>query len=98
MNVIERAVVLTRNEYLDADDLPGISRESAAAREVISAHGSGITLREMERILIERTLADTDSNRTHAARILGHHQKDPPLEDQGIRHRGVVPSRAFRTG
>ncbi len=71
MNVIERAVVLTRNEYLDADDLPGISRESAAAREVISAHGSGITLREMERILIERTLADTDSNRTHAARILG---------------------------
>lgn len=72
MNVIERAVILARYEYLDVGDLPGIR-----ADEVPGTGGSetrfqaGITLREMEKILIEKTLKDNDSNRTHAAGILG---------------------------
>jgi len=72
MNVIERAVILTRNEYLDVVDLPGISLgEAADSSEPGPVRQAGITLREMERILIEQTLNDTNSNRTHAARILG---------------------------
>lgn len=71
MNVIERAVILTRNEYLDVEDLPGIA--GVEPTETMAGPGarSGITLREMERILVEKTLADTGGNRTHAARILG---------------------------
>jgi two-component system response regulator HydG len=72
MNVIERAIILSRYEYLDVGDLPGVKPD-----DVPGAGGSdpglqtGITLREMEKILIEKTLTDNDSNRTHAARILG---------------------------
>ncbi len=72
MNAIERAVILSRSEYLDVIDFPGITI-TAGEDSAEQAHytPAGITLREMERILIEKTLHDTDSNRTHAARILG---------------------------
>jgi two-component system response regulator HydG len=72
MNVIERAVILSRYEYLDMADLPGIISDDLP--DTIGSAPSlqtGITLREMEKILIEKTLTDTDSNRTHSARILG---------------------------
>jgi two-component system response regulator HydG len=87
MNVIERAVILTMNEYLDVVDLPGISLGDAAdSSEPGSVREAGITLREMEKILIEKTLADTDSNRTHAARILGITRKTllSKIRDYGI--------------
>ncbi len=87
MNVIERAVILTRSEYLDVADLPGISFTDAAdSSEPGSERQAGITLREMEKILIEKTLADTDSNRTHAARILGITRKTllSKIRDYGI--------------
>lgn len=72
MNAIERAVILSRYEYLDTGDFPGIHiGEAEGPAETAEGLQTGITLREMEKILIEKTLADTDSNRTHAARILG---------------------------
>ena len=72
MNAIERAVILSRYEYLDVGDFPGINPAEADGTDG-REHGfqTGITLREMEKILIEKTLGDTDSNRTHASRILG---------------------------
>ncbi|MDF1535786.1 MAG: sigma-54 dependent transcriptional regulator [bacterium] len=72
MNVIERAIILSRGDYLEERDLPGIGSPEAMGKEdPASRIRAGISLREMEKILIERTLTDTDSNRTHAARILG---------------------------
>ena len=72
MNVIERAIILSRYEYLDVGDFPGIKSDDVSGTGVSgSSLQAGITLREMEKILIEKTLTDTDSNRTHAARILG---------------------------
>ena len=72
MNVIERAIILSRYEYLDVGDFPGIKSDDVPGTgESGSILQTGITLREMEKILIEKTLTDTDSNRTHAARILG---------------------------
>ncbi len=72
MNAIERAIILSRYEYLDVGDFPGINPVEADGTGG-PEHGfqTGITLREMEKILIEKTLSDTDSNRTHASRILG---------------------------
>jgi two-component system response regulator HydG len=72
MNVIERAIILSRSEYLDVGDFPGIrSDDVPGIGGSDSSLQTGITLREMEKILIEKTLTDNDSNRTHAARILG---------------------------
>jgi two-component system response regulator HydG len=72
MNVIERAVILSRSDYLEERDFPGIGSPEAIGKEdPDSGVQTGISLREMEKILIEKTLTDTDSNRTHAARILG---------------------------
>jgi len=72
MNVIERAIILSRYEYLDVGDFPGISIDGVdSAGETTHGVQAGITLREMEKILIEKTLTDNESNRTHAARILG---------------------------
>lgn len=72
MNAIERAVILSRYEYLDMGDFPGINPADVNGTGK-SGHDfqTGITLREMEKILIEKTLGDTASNRTHASRILG---------------------------
>ena len=72
MNVIERAVILSRSDYLEERDFPGIGSPEATGKDGPDPGvRTGISLREMEKILIERTLADTESNRTHAARILG---------------------------
>ena len=87
MNVIERAVILARYEYLDVGDLPGIiSNDLRGTSGSDPGLQTGITLREMEKILIEKTLADTDSNRTHAARILGITRKTllAKIRDYGI--------------
>jgi len=71
MNVIERAVILSRGEFLGERDLPGIGAANLDDENSSSEYPNGISLREMEKILIEKTLADTSGNRTHAARILG---------------------------
>lgn len=64
-NTVERAVVLAKGTYLSADDL----RLQEAARELFLPQG--MTLEEMERRLVEKTLDEVDNNITHAADRLG---------------------------
>ncbi len=64
-NVIERAVVLSRSEELDEEDL---RLEQYSEQELVQ---TGLTLEEFERKLVERTLAVTDGNRTRTAEKLG---------------------------
>lgn len=64
-NVIERAVVLSRSEELDEEDL---RLERYSEEELVQA---GMTLEEFERKLVERTLVETEGNRTKAAEKLG---------------------------
>jgi two-component system response regulator HydG len=62
-NVIERAVVLARSRTLKAEDFSFVRSHPQPA--------SGLrTLREQERYHIEKILAESDWNVTHAARIL----------------------------
>jgi two-component system response regulator HydG len=71
-NCIERAVIMARGEIIAPADL-------AANIQVLSNGGeaqglafpSGISLQEVEKALILRTLEDTGGNRTRAAEILG---------------------------
>jgi Nif-specific regulatory protein len=64
-NTVERAVVLAKETYISTMDL----RLQDAARELVLPQG--LTLEEMERRLVEKTLDEVDNNITHAADRLG---------------------------
>ncbi len=71
-NVIERAVILCRDEVLVPADLPPqIRMLSEQEGDDPPAIRSGMSLDEMERALIVKTLDETGGNRTRAAEILG---------------------------
>ncbi|MBE0556188.1 MAG: sigma-54-dependent Fis family transcriptional regulator, partial [Proteobacteria bacterium] len=71
-NVIERAVILARDEVLVPADLPPqIRMLSGEAGQDTFAIPSGMSLDEMERALIVKTLEETGGNRTRASEILG---------------------------
>jgi len=73
-NVVERSVILTKDDYVPFSELPEAIRGASGdqlseqAREGIRP---GMTIREMEKELIIKTLEDNDGNRTRAARVLG---------------------------
>ena len=68
-NAVQRAVALATQDEIDSLDL--CSSGSTAAEEEDPVPAAGMTVREMERQLIQKTLENTGGNRTHAARILG---------------------------
>lgn len=70
-NVIEALVVEAENQQIEADHLPEHIRGS---REIVPAAAAGmvgLTMAQVERMMIERTLQATAGNREQAARILG---------------------------
>jgi transcriptional regulator with GAF, ATPase, and Fis domain len=75
-NVIERAVVLTRGEYIDASDLLLSQLKTAGDTETGLSDGRGAppeptSLADMERQHILATLAMTGWNKSRTAQILG---------------------------
>jgi two-component system response regulator HydG len=73
-NLVERAVILTRDDYVPFSELPEAIKEASGvdiSGEVRAGIPTGMTIKEMERELILKTLEDNDGNRTRTARILG---------------------------
>jgi len=73
-NTIQRAVTLCSGSEIQPEDLWLASPEPSSAQSpIVSEPGfpGGVTMREMERQLICRTLRDTGGNRTRAAKSLG---------------------------
>ena len=73
-NVIERAILLEADEKLLPEHLPSEIRSGEAAERAIGADETAIrpmSIKEMERKLIVRTLQETGGNKSKAARILG---------------------------
>ena len=71
-NVIERAIVLAQETEIDVNDLPPDLRDSSP--DQANPNGSlsaGMTVAEMERELIFKTLESVGDNRTKAADMLG---------------------------
>jgi len=69
-NVLERAVVLARDGWIEPSNLPPYVRDSGApAREVVLTIGTSAA--DAERRLIEETLAAVHGNKAEAARRLG---------------------------
>jgi two-component system response regulator HydG len=71
-NCIERAVIMAREEMITVADFPPqIQRLSGEGEKEGPAIPYGMSLAEMEKKLIVKTLAETGGNRTRAAEILG---------------------------
>ncbi len=71
-NCIERAVILSRDEvFVPADLPPQIRMLSPEEGKDAFAIPAGMSLEEMERAMIVKTLDETGGNRTRASEILG---------------------------
>jgi two-component system response regulator HydG len=72
-NTIERAVAVTREQRIAAEDLPEGIRAYRPSRMVIEGNDPAelVPMEEVERRYILHVLKITGGNRTHAARILG---------------------------
>ena len=74
MNAVERAVVLSRSEYLDEQDLPLVIKdalsdeEKSPSRDAVPAD---LPLEDVEKATILKTLESTNGNKSEAARRLG---------------------------
>lgn len=84
MNVVERAVVLSRGEYLDIDDFSiQVRGESLPTTDA----GGSVSLEEVERNTILKTLERAGGNKSEAARLLGITRKT--LRDK-LKKYGIV--------
>ena len=86
-NCIERAVIMARGEIIAPADLaPSIQALSNEREAQGLALPSGISLQEVEKALILKTLEDTGGNRTRAAEILGINRRtlQNKLKEYGI--------------
>ena len=71
-NVVERAVILTRGPRITPEDLPGSILPDIQEGEIPSStESSEISLKEMEKKMILKTLEEAGGNRTRTSDILG---------------------------
>lgn len=73
MNAVERGVVLSQSEYLDEEDLPLIPNDMPLSGENLSrdAIPADLSLDEVEKATVLKTLELTKGNKSEAARRLG---------------------------
>ena len=86
-NCIERAVVIARGEIIAPADLPPQIQALSSEKEDSEVRfPSGISLQEVEKALILKTLEDTGGNRSRAAEILGINRRtlQMKLKDYGM--------------
>lgn len=73
-NIIERSVVLTRNELISTQDLPMLSTQKEIDKKMDPYHlddGYEAKVKAFEREMIQEALSRTNGNKSAAARILG---------------------------
>lgn len=71
INILERAVVITRNEYISSDDLPFKSSVPPESSDKKSSGTLRESLENLERQLIDEAMSKATDNQTRAAEILG---------------------------
>ena len=70
-SVIERTYILSENKYIDSSDLPELYMASKSEESVTMEDYSDITLSELEKRHIMRSLEHLNGNKTKAAKALG---------------------------
>jgi two-component system response regulator HydG len=91
-NVMERAILLCRGEYLSPQDLPPPFQEEQIGEQPIVSIPPGMTLEALEKEAIIQTLEETGGNRTQTAQILGISRKtlQNKLKEYGFEEKGVT--------
>ena len=79
------------DDYVPLSEMPAPIKEATGEQLKFQVHDgitAGMTIREMERELILKTLEENDLNRTHSARILGITRRtlQHKLKEYGIDH------------
>ncbi|MEW6488061.1 MAG: sigma-54 dependent transcriptional regulator [Thermodesulfobacteriota bacterium] len=70
-NTVERAVILCPGDRITPQELPAAIRGAEVSTPTTTTLPAGLSLKEAEREVILRTLAETEGNRTRAAEVLG---------------------------
>jgi two-component system response regulator HydG len=87
-NVVERAVLLCRSDYISPEDLPGPMQglPELCQDQTLMRVPSGMTMREVEKQVIIQTLDEVKGSRTQAAKTLGLSRKtlQNKLKEYGI--------------
>jgi two-component system response regulator HydG len=91
-NVMERAVLLCRGEYLSPQDLPPPFQGGQLGEQPVISIPPGMTLEELEREAIIQTLEENGGNRTQAAQILGISRKtlQNKLKEYGLEEKEPI--------
>ncbi len=89
MNAVERAVVMSRSEYVQPEDLPPEIQSGQEKERVdfsVSISDTGVSLEQIEKETILKTLESTAGNKSEAARRLGITRKTlrKKLKDYGV--------------
>jgi two-component system response regulator HydG len=88
-NIIERAVIMARGEMITPLEFSTDLQKFAENLEETEIDLSpGRSLKEVERVMILRTLQETGGNRTHAAKILGISRRTLQLK---LKQYGINP-------
>jgi DNA-binding NtrC family response regulator len=90
-NVVERAVILSSSDFIEAKHLPPLVTDSPDVVKPVVALEPGTTVEEAERRLILMTLEHTRDNKTRAAEILGISLKT--LHNKLNKLRGRMPGK-----
>ena len=89
-NVVERAVIMARGDMITPLEFPDVLQDlDEEAKASPLALTTGRSLKEVEKVMILRTLEETGGNRTHAARILGISRRTLQLK---LKEYGIKPS------
>jgi two-component system response regulator HydG len=89
-NIIERAVIMVRGEMITPMEFPENLKElDVELKEPSLNLSAGRSLKEVEKVMILRTLEETGGNRTHAARILGISRRTLQLK---LKEYGINPA------
>jgi two-component system response regulator HydG len=88
-NVIERAVIMARGEMITPLEFPNdLQNLDGELKEFRIDLTPGRSLKEVEKVMILRTLEEAGGNRTHAARILGISRRTLQLK---LKEYGINP-------
>ncbi len=87
-NIVERAVILSRETFISPNALPiNLTKESAQREIVLENTLVGRSIKDVEKELITNTLEQTGNNITKTAEILGLTRRglQYKLKEMGIR-------------
>ena len=88
-NIIERAVIMARGEMITPLEFPADLQDLDEELKDTSVDLTpGRSLKEVEKVMILKTLEETGGNRTHAARILGISRRTLQLK---LKEYGINP-------